>query len=80
MTKDEINLYEADFWHHVCNVWIGWVVLKHGQHLAEILQNDLEEIPFMLRVTTDVTNLGRETKKYFGLQANYGKVSLYLLH
>ena len=56
------------------------VVLKLGQHLAEVLRNDLKAIPFMLSVTTDVTNLGRETEKYFGLQANYVKVSFYPLH
>ena len=56
------------------------MVLKLGQQLAEVLSNDLEVITLMLRVTTDVTNLGRETKKYFVFQANYVKVSLYLIH
>ena len=56
------------------------MVLKLGQHLAEVLSNDLEVIALMLRVTTNVTNLGRETKKYFVFQANYVKVSLYLIH
>ena len=23
MTEDEINVYEADCWHHLHNVWIG---------------------------------------------------------
>ena len=80
MTEDEINMYEDDFWHHLRNVWIEGVVLKLSQHLAEVLSNDLEAITFMIRVTTDVTNLGWATEKYFGLQANYMKVSLYLLH
>ena len=44
---------------------IGGVVIKLGKHLAEVLSNDIEAIPFMLHVTTDVTNLGRETEKYF---------------
>ena len=34
---------------------------KLVQHLAELLSNDIKAIPFMLRVTTDVTNLGRAT-------------------
>ena len=63
MTGDEIDVYEADCWHHLRNVWIGWVVLKLVQNLAEVLSNELEAIPFMLRVTNDVTNLGRATKK-----------------
>ena len=80
MTEDEINVYEADCWHHLRNVWIGGVVLKLGQHLAEVLRNDIEAITFMLRVTTYVTNLGRATDRYFGLQEKYMKASLYLLH
>ena len=78
--EDESNVYEADFWNNLRNVGIGGVVLKIGQHLAEVLSNDIEAIPSMLRVTTDVTNLGRSTEKYFGLQENYVKVSLYILH
>ena len=68
---------EVDCWHYLHNMWIGAIVLKLGQHLAEVLSNDLEAILFMLRVTTDVTNLGRATEKYFGLQANYVKVQFY---
>ena len=56
------------------------MVLKIGQDLADLLSNDLKAIPFMLRVTTDVANLGSATDKYFGLQANYVMLSLYLLH
>ena len=80
MAENEINFYKDDCWHHLRNVWIGSVVLKLSEHLAEVLSYDLEAIPFMLRVTTDVTNIGRATDKYFGLQANNAKVSLYLLH
>ena len=80
MMEDEINVYKADCWHHLCNVWIGGAILELGQHLAEVLINDLEAIPFMLCVTTNVTNIGRATEKYLGLQAKYVKVSLYLLH
>ena len=74
MTADKINVYEADCWQHLWNVWIGAVVLKLGQHLSEVLQEDLLAIPFLLRVTTDVGNLGRATKRYFNEQANYAKV------
>ena len=59
MAENEINVYEADCWHHLRNVWIGGVILKLGKHLVEVLSNDLEANPFMLCVTTDVTNLGR---------------------
>ena len=67
MTEDEINIYEADCWHHLRNMWIWGVVLKLGQHLADVLRNDLEAIPSMLCIATDVTNLVRATEKYFGL-------------
>ena len=80
MTENEINVYEADCWLHLRNVWIRGFVLKLGQHLVEVLRNDLKAIPFMLSVTTNVTNLGRATEKYFGFQANCVKASLYLLH
>ena len=59
---------------------LGGLVHKLGQHLAEVLSNYLEAIPFIIGVMTDVINLGRATEKYFGFQANYAKVSLYLLH
>ena len=75
MTPAEINVFEADCCHHLCNVWIGGVVLKLGSHLAEMLSEYLKEILFILCVTTDVTNLGRATKKYSGSQVSYVKVS-----
>ena len=74
MTANKINVYEADCWQHLWNAWIGAVVLKLGQHLLEVLQADLSAIPFLLRVTTDVGNLGRATEKYFDTQASYAKV------
>ena len=63
ITEYEINVYKADCWYLLHNMWIGGVVLKLGQHLAEVLINDLKAIPLMPCVTTDVTNLGRATKK-----------------
>ena len=38
-----------------------------------MLDSDLEEIHFTLRVTTDVNNLLRAIDKYFGAAVNYGK-------
>ena len=68
-------MYEADCWHHLQNVWIEVVVLKLGQHLTDVPENDLAAIPFLLRVTTDVANLRRAAEKYFDTQADYAKVS-----
>ena len=75
MTEDDINVNKVDFWHHLLNKWIGGVVLKLVQHLAELLSNDLKVILFMLRVTTNLTNLGRATKKYLRLQTKCVKAS-----
>ena len=80
MKEDKINMYKDAFWHHLYNVWIVGLVLKLSQHLADVQSNDLEAILFFLCVTTYVTKLGRATEKCFGLQANYVKLSLYLLH
>ena len=34
MTQDEINVYEADYWYDLHNVWIGGVVLELDQNQA----------------------------------------------
>ena len=75
ISPDEINVYEADCWHHLQNVWIGVVVLKLGKHLTEMLKRDLKATPFLLCGTTNVANVRIATEKYFGNQANYNKVS-----
>ena len=55
------------------NVWFCAVITKLGDNLKDMLDSDLEEIHFTLRITTDVNNLLRAIEKYFGATANYGK-------
>ena len=62
-----------DCWHHLHNVWFCFVIKKLCCLLAVLLEEDLEEIHYSLRVTTDIGNLFRTIKKYFGGTANYAK-------
>ena len=80
ITEEEINVLEADCWHHLRNVWLKEVVKRLGELLSDALKEDLEAIHFTLRVTTDVNNLLMASEKYFGLQANYVKVRSYAIH
>ena len=59
---------------------IGAVVLKLGKNLAKVLKNDLEAIPFLLCITTNMANLAIATEKYFGTQANYIQQGIRMYH
>ena len=72
--EDQICIYQADCWHHLRNVWIGAVVKALSEHLSGIRAEDLEKIPALYRVNTDMSALMIAMEKYFGLQANYVKV------
>ena len=74
--EDQICIYQADCWHHLRNVWIGAVVKALSEHLSGILAEDLEKIPALYRVNTDISGLMIAMEKYFGLQANYVKVRI----
>ena len=69
-----------DFWNHLCNFWFGAVIMKICAHLAELLEEDLENIYYSLRMTTDIGNLLHAIEKYFGGTENYakGKVSTFM--
>ena len=69
-----------DCWHHLRNVWFGNVITEMGTYLADVLEDDLEQIHFTLRVSTDIGDLLRAIEKYFGITANYakGKGSMFL--
>ena len=72
--EDQICVFQADCWHHLRNIWIGAVVKALSEHLSGILADDLDNIPAMYRVNTDISALMIAMEKYFGLQANYVKV------
>ena len=73
MSTDQICIYEGDCWHHLRNVWIDNVVSQLSERLSDILENDLEEISPVLRVTTEIDSLLIAIEKYFGGNANYAK-------
>ena len=49
------------------------MIKKLDEYLAAELKDDLEQIHFSLRVSTDIGNLLRAIEKYFGGTANYAK-------
>ena len=51
-----------------------------GTYLADVLEDDLEQIHFTLRVSTDIGDLLRAIENYFGIAAKYakGKCSMFL--
>ena len=47
-----------------------------SEHLSSVLVEDLENIPAMYRVNTDISGLMIAMEKYSGTQANYVKVRI----
>ena len=72
-TEEEVVLFEQDCWRHLANVWFGAVMAQMSKTLDEVLEADLKEIPFQLRVGTDIIQILRATEKYFGGTCNYHK-------
>ena len=74
MTPDQIAIYEMDCFQHVRCVWAGAICVACRTFLNEILEEDLNSIHSLLRVSTDIGSLCIAVEKYFGRQANYEKV------
>ena len=77
MTPEQIVIYEMDCFQHLRCVWAGRVTIACGDYLNGILDDDLNEINSLLRVSTDIGALCIAVEKFFGLQANYKKVRLF---
>ena len=73
MSDNEIKLFEGDCWHHLRNIWFGAVIKKLNQSLADLWEQDLEDIPSLYRVCADIEDLLRCIEKEFGKTANYAK-------
>ena len=54
------------------------MIRKLCDHLAELLEEDIEEIHYSLRVTNYIGNLLCAIEKYFGGTANYTKGEGYM--
>ncbi len=78
MDAEQIKIFEADCWQHLRNVWIGAVIKHLGQHLGDVLKDDLVKIHHTLRISTDICDILRAVDKYFAETANYAKVSQYM--
>ena len=66
-------LMYKDCWHHLRNVWFGAVIKKICAHLADLLEEYLEEIHYSLLVMTVIGNLFSSSEKCFGGTVNYSK-------
>lgn len=73
LDESEICVFVGDCWQHLWNVWIGAKVQALENYLNKMLEDDLNNIPAMYRVTTDPINLFRAMEKGFGEGANYPK-------
>ena len=71
-------LMYKECWNHLRNFWFGAVINKLCARLDELLEEDIEEIQYSLRVTTDIGNLLHAIEKYFGGTANYAKEKGYM--
>ena len=49
------------------------MITELGAHLADVMDDDLDQIHFTLQVTTDVGDILCAIEKYFGITANYAK-------
>ncbi len=65
-TQDKINVLENDCWNHLHNVWFGAIVNELSSHLGKVLQNDLNEIHQIFRVTTDPNAIFLPIQKFLG--------------
>ena len=49
------------------------MITELGGHLRGVLDDDLDQIHFTLRVTNDVGDILCAVEKHFGITANYAK-------
>ena len=74
ISKEEIQVFDADCWHHLRNIWFGRVTLELGKWLQNVLSDDFKHVHYSLRLTTNVVMILRAVDKYFqGTTANYAK-------
>jgi len=55
--ENEIRIRQSDCWHHLRNTWIGNTVKALSEHLNGALSEDLEKIPTIYRVSTEISAL-----------------------
>ena len=73
IAEADIKIYELDCWHHLRNIWLGAVTKQLSKTLDDVLEDCLGDIPWNLRVTTDIIGLLMAGEKEFSEEANYAK-------
>ena len=72
-TPDQIVVFELDCWQHMSNVWFGTVIAHLSKYLTELMADDLNSFPSVLRMSTDIEDLLRCIEKTLGGTAQYAK-------
>ena len=73
MTDEQFAVYIGHCWHHLRCLWIGAGLKRADKYLSDVLGDDLQLIPLLLRVTTNIENILISLEKEFALTANYAK-------
>ena len=73
IAETDIKIYQLDCWHHLRNIWLGAVTNQLFKTLDGVLEDCLTDIPWNLRVTTDIIGLLRAGEKELSEEANYAK-------
>ncbi len=71
----EIKVYELDCWDHLRNIWLNQVNIVMSKTLMEALDEQLKDLPPMLRIGTDIIQLLRAIEKECATSSNYAKGS-----
>ena len=66
-------MFELDCWQHKRNVWFGAVIAHLSKYLTELMADDLNSFPSVLRMSTDIEDLLRCIEKMLGGTAQYAK-------
>ncbi len=69
----EIKFFEGDCWQHLQNIWFGAVIKQLSKMLTDLLEDDLNKIPSIFCMSTEIDDLLHCIEKEFGLTANYAK-------
>ncbi len=71
--ENKISIFKGDCWQHMRNVWFGAVIKHMSTWLEMHLAEDLEKIPKVYRVSTNIDDLLRCIEKDVTKNANYAK-------
>ena len=70
--EKNIKLFVGNWWHHLRCIWI-WAGLKHRDTYLTDLVPEVNDIHFLLRISTSIEKYSIAIEKEFGATANYAK-------